>query len=398
MKIYSAVVVDQEGKKKTLVEESISSQLLEESLYNRGYYVLKILEGKSNNVSLSFSKLSKKFILDFTYNIYTLLEFGIDINEVFRILTGIYGKGMEAEFIGKLNSSLAKGEKLSAILKNYSSDLGDFYISMVSSGEASGKLADSFKLLFQYLKNNQKIREKIFSSSIYPIVLLILGFAALHLMLLFIIPNFGQIYTTMDFKPPLFIAIVLAVSHFMLNNLVLYMISLVSVIAAAIIFFKSKYSRILLDIIFTKFPIVSKINKLQLKIKTSFSLEILLKGGSSLEDSLIQLAEIETIPALKKEYTRSVDILKEGGNVKDAFACIKGFDSRDLNIIEISESISKTKEGFEKLRQDTEYQLENYLETVFKLFEPAIMILIAFIIFFLMYIVISPTLSMLEKL
>jgi type II secretory pathway component PulF len=134
------------------------------------------------------------------------------------------------------------------------------------------------------------------------------------------------------------------------------------------------------------------------KIKTSFSIEILLKGGSALEDALSQLCDIEENESLKKEYRKCLTILKEGGSVKNAFVHIKEFDSRDLNIIEISESISKTNEGFEKMRLDGEYALENYLETVFKLFEPVIMILIAILIFFFMYLVISPTLNMLNKL
>ena len=398
MKTYSAVVVDNEGKKRTLVEESISPQLLEDSLYTRGFYVLKIIEGGKQSFSLTPSGLSKKFILDFTYNVYTLLEFGIDINEVIRILSEIYVKGKEAEFVGKTYSYLKKGEKLSNAIKNYSKDFGSFYISMVSSGEASGKLSESFKLLFMYLKTNEKIKEKILVTSVYPAVLLFLGFAAIHLLLFFIIPNFGKIYQSLDFNPPVIISFVMGLSDFLLNNIIFYFMFLMASVLALVFYFRSPFSKPVKNFFSTRLPVISKINRLRTKIKTSFSIEILLKGGSSLEDSLMQLCDIETNDMLRKEYKKSLMILKEGGSVKDAFVNIKEFDRRDLNIVEISESISKTREGFEKLRQDAEYSLESYLEAVFKLFEPVIMILIAVIIFFLMYLVISPTLNMLEKL
>jgi len=161
MKKYSAIVFNEQGKKRRIVEEAISRHLFENSLHKRGYFIVEINDyDKGRNVQLFDNKISKKFIIDFTNNIYSLLDFGIDINEAVRISLEIYSTGKENKFISEINNKLKKGEKLSASLKSSGEDFDDFYITMVASGEASGKLNESFKLIYQYLKNNSKIKER----------------------------------------------------------------------------------------------------------------------------------------------------------------------------------------------------------------------------------------------
>ena len=89
--------------------------------------------------------------------------------------------------------------------------------------------------------------------------------------------------------------------------------------------------------------------------------------------------------------------MSHGGSINDAFKNIKSFNHRDINILGISDSISNSLAGFEKIRIDSENDLEIFLEKIFKMIEPAIMLVIGVFIFFVMYLVISPTLGMLEK-
>lgn len=399
MNTYTAEIINKDGKKLKITEEAISLNLFEDAMTERGYYIVKIKEGESDRlfIDLKDKKISRKFILDFTYNAHSLLDFGIDINEVFKILLTVYNKGIEKDFIEGIYSDLKKGESLSGSLKSYEKDFGDFYLTMIKAGEASGKLSDSFKLLYTYLNNIQKIKDKIVSASIYPGILLTMAFLALNLLFFFIIPNFGLIYKTMEFTPAAGIGIMIDFSSFLKEHVMLYVIFLAALIAGVTVLFKSKQGVTVKEKIFQKMPVFSKIYRLQMKIKISFSLEILLKGGASLEDGLAKLSEMEKSAGLKKDFLRALEGIKNGGSVKSAFSGLKVFDGRDLALIEISESISKTKEGFEKARTEAENTLDNYLDKIFKLIEPAMIILIGAFLFFIMYLVISPTLGMLEK-
>ncbi|MCK4797520.1 MAG: type II secretion system F family protein [Spirochaetes bacterium] len=399
MKLYSAKVVNFDGKKEVITEEAISKQLFEESLSNRGFYIINVQEANIKKNIFVSNSINKKFLFDFSYNVYSLLEFGIDINEVFRILSDIYTKGKEAEFIQDIVSYLKKGEKLSMAIKNSKGGevFDDFFITMVSSGEHSGNLTDAFRLIYTYLKNNQKIKDKLVSASIYPIVLMFITLFTVNLLFFFIVPTIQKLYKSMDFTSPLLINIMFGISDFLTNNFYVYIFFILSLIIGVFIFFRTKISKKFVRFIFHKIPVISKIKELQAKIKVSFSLEILLKGGSSLEDALLKMSEIEVDDFVKKDYLKSLSILKEGGSVRNSFSNLKIYNTRDLNIIDIADSISKSQEGLEKIHNDAEDVLESYLEKMFKLIEPVIMIFIGLLIFSIMYLIIPTILGMIDK-
>lgn len=399
MELFSAKVVDKFGKKSIITEQAISIPLFEESLSSRGYYIIEVKESIEKKNIFVAKNIKKKFVFELTYNIYSLLDFGLDINEVFRILSEIYKEGKEGEFIRNVISYLKKGETLSRAIKNSkgSEVFDDFFLTMVSSGEQSGKLKDSFRLIYSYLKTNQKIKDKLVSATIYPVILMVISFFVLNLLLFFILPIISQIYESMEVEPQLFIKVIFAVSDLVTKNVTAYIVGLIVLVAGLFILLKTKIFKRFLNFIKQKVPIISNVSKLNTKIKSSFSLEILLKGGYSLEEAILRLGELEENDIIRKEYLKGVGILKEGGGVRKSFESIKIFDSRDLNIIEISDSISKAPEGFEKIYNDAILSLESFLDKVFELLTPVIMLFIGVFIFLIMYIVLMPMLSTLDK-
>ena len=396
MKLFSARVVDTNGKKSVITEEAISIPLFEESLSSRGFFIIDVKEASIKKSFFITHGIKKNFIFDLTYNIFSLLDFGLDISEVFRILSDIYKEG---EFIRSVISYLKKGETLSKAIKSSKGGeiFDDFFLTMVTSGEQSGKLRDSFKLIYNYIKTNQKIKDKMISAIIYPIILIVLSFFVLNLLIFFLTPIINQIYSSTDIEPQVFVKVIFAISDFLIDHVMMYIITLITVIISLIIFFRTKTSKVFINYLNRKLPIISKVSKLNIKIRSSFSLEILLKGGYSMEEAILKLGELEKNDIIRREYIKGVNILKEGGGVRKSFENIKIFDSKDLNIIEISDSISKAPEGFEKIYNDAILSLESFLEKIFELLTPIIMILIGTFIFFILYLVLIPILSTLEK-
>jgi len=400
MKLFTARVVDGNGKKSVVTEESISIPLFKESLSNKGFFIIDVKEASIKKSLFINQGIKKKFVFDLTYNIFSLLDFGLDINEVFRILADIYKDGKEGDFIRSVISYLKKGENLSkAIKSSKGGEIFDaFFLTMVASGEQSGNLRDSFKLIYSYLKTSQKIKDKLISAIIYPIILIVISFFVLNLLIFFLTPIIKMIYSSTNIEPKLFIKVIFAISDFLVNHVMIYIISLFTIIFGLILFFRTKTSKIFLNYISQKIPIISKASKLNIKIRSSFSLEILLKGGLSLEEAILRLGDLEKNDMIRKEYIRGLNILKEGGGVRKSFESIKIFDSKDLNIIEISDSISRAPEGFEKIYNDAILSLETFLEKIFELLTPIIMIFIGAFIFFILYLVLIPILSTLEEL
>lgn len=397
MKKFCAKVTDKNGKILTFTEEAISRELFENSLSERGYYLINIFEENQKNKILIKRRLNKNFILDFVYNIYTLLDFGLEINEILKILSDISSDSFEKEFINEIISFIKKGGKLSTALKSskYADIFDNFFISMVSAGELTGNLNKAFNLLYMYQLNNKKIKDKLLSAIIYPILLIFMSFFVIHLLLLFIIPIIEKIYSSMNFTPSLFIKIIFKISNFITNNLIIYFVLILTITLFLIfLMYTNKINKVIKKILL-KLPVISKINNINTKIKLSFSLKIFLDAGYSLDESLAKITEENK--EIKKEITEALYKLKEGKSIKNAFSSIKIYEKKDLNIIEIADATSRTSSGFEKIYLDSKNLLDSYLERIFELLNPIIMIFIGFFIFFIMYLLISPTLSILEN-
>jgi type II secretory pathway component PulF len=124
---------------------------------------------------------------------------------------------------------------------------------------------------------------------------------------------------------------------------------------------------------------------------------ILLKGGITIEEALKKLEQIIHEPGLKNKISQAVIMLKQGISVQNAVDFIGIFNPKELSLITISESISNPIEGFIKIYQETESELEQYLEKLMKLIEPVVMLVIGLLIFVMMYMVISPTMGVVNK-
>ncbi|OHD14615.1 MAG: hypothetical protein A2086_15585 [Spirochaetes bacterium GWD1_27_9] len=399
MKSFVAKVVDKNGNQTKIIEKAISKEMFEDSVYSKGYFVVEVKEFDKKQSIFIKRSLSKNFLLDFSYNVYTLLDFGIDINEAVLILKNIYIKGEEANFTNDLANHLKKGEKLYISIKEARGGelFNDFLLSMIAAGEISGKLKDSFNLIYKYLKNSQKIKDKIISAILYPIILIVASFFSVNSLFLVVLPNFQKMYKSLDFIPPLLIQIMFALSNFIVENFIFYLFFIIFSIIGFFLLIRIEKSRKMIYHFLIKLPIISKIFYWTRKINISFNFLILSKGGFTLEDSFKKMIEIEKNKDMIDLLEDSLTILKNGGKITEAFTKLKIFDPKDLNIIQIAESISRSQDAFEKIYVDTETTFENYLEKLFKLIEPIMMIVIAFFIFLIMYLVISPTLSLIDK-
>ena len=74
MKLFSARVVDSNGKKSVITEEAISIPLFEESLSSKGFYIIDVRETSIKKSLFIIRGIKKKFVFDLTYNIFSLLD------------------------------------------------------------------------------------------------------------------------------------------------------------------------------------------------------------------------------------------------------------------------------------------------------------------------------------
>lgn len=111
------------------------------------------------------------------------------------------------------------GTGISDALEKHPSIFDDVYVNMVRAGEAAGILDDILKRLAMQQEKNATIRKKIKSAMTYPIVLIVITIVAFFGLMLFVIPQIGNIIKDLggpDAELPMLTQVMLSISDFVL--------------------------------------------------------------------------------------------------------------------------------------------------------------------------------------
>jgi len=156
-------------------------------------------------------------VMLFSRQMHTLLKAGVPI---LRALAGLQESATNAtlrQVIGDLRASLDAGRELSVAMRRHPAVFSSFYVSLVRVGEATGKLDEAFKRLFDYLDFEREVRERIKTALRYPTIVVLVVCVAIAIVNFAVIPAFAQIFAANKVPLPLLTRVLIAMSDFFLG-------------------------------------------------------------------------------------------------------------------------------------------------------------------------------------
>ena len=212
-------VENQKGKKFYGYLDAYSQAEVVSYLQNEGYRIIKIepqnsvLDMKIGGSKLSYSELA--FLLT---QLSTYLKAGIPLIESIRILEKQSTKPDKKRIYSNIIYELSKGESFSNALISQGSTFPPLLINMVKTAELTGDLPEILDDMRDYYESIDKTRKAAISSMIYPSILFIFAICVLVFILMYVIPNFVQLFEQQNAELPAITKIVLAVSSFLTSN------------------------------------------------------------------------------------------------------------------------------------------------------------------------------------
>jgi len=145
-----------------------------------------------------------------TQELATLLEAGMTLDRSLQILHDLSDHAQTARLLADLKSRVESGAAFSAALEAQGDHFPPLYVSMVKAGEAGGVLQPALHRLADYLERSAALRESIWSALLYPLILLVVSGLSVILLLMFVVPQFSQMFADMGQALPLPTRIVIA--------------------------------------------------------------------------------------------------------------------------------------------------------------------------------------------
>lgn len=374
---YKCVFYDEDNNRKVerlyfLSEEEIFDYV------NKNNLSLVSLE----NDKLSFlyeEKINYKDLRILCNEIGILLESGCEITKLFEIVKSNSNKKV-VKVLNLVSNNIQNGNSISESFQK-TNKFPKFFISMVKAGEISGNLDVVMSRLSEYYDNEYKLKSKIKSVMVYPVLLIILAIMASIFMLIEIIPNFQMIFENNGIEPPFITSLLIKLSLFIkINYVYLLVVNILLVIYLCYKINTSQKIRIYIEKIQLKIPILKNITKIIITTKFSRAFYILSKSGIEITEAIEISSQVIDNHILYNEMLICKNSIIRGNSIAKTFRAVQVFPSLFLDMIEIGESCGSLDKTLFSINKFYEQELDNKIEYSMKLIEPVIIAIVAIII------------------
>lgn len=238
------------------------------------------------NMKLGSSKLKTKELMIICRQLSSLLGAGITIIRALDMLYQQMESKNAKEVIGNVYESIQTGKSLSEAFREQEKSLPGIMIYMIAAGEESGRLDEVMTRLASHFEKEAKLKNKVGTAMVYPIILVCLTFAITMGLMIFIVPQFAKTLKSLGAPLPGITQVVMGMS----NNLITFWYIYVAVILAAVLIFRgyirSEKGGLAFDRFKLKMPIVGKAVKMTGAARFTRTMSTLLQSGINVLEAM----------------------------------------------------------------------------------------------------------------
>lgn len=292
-------------------------------LQRHGLYVTSLEESEGGPIyakKLEIARVSKKDLVVFSRQLSIMFRSKVPLIESLMTLAGQAGKSGLKDKILDISEKVEGGTSFSQALTTYPKLFDNFYINMIRSGEASGKLSDTLNYLADHLEEEYNFRSKIQGAMIYPIMIAVMMIAIVFLMSFYVLPQLTSMLEQTATELPMITKIVIAGTNFIRSWGGIAMI--VALAGAGVAFFKfskTKQGKDKVDKIILKIPVFGKFSKMIYTARFAENLSTLISGGLPIARALEISGAVVGNTVYQEAILKTSEDVKKGEKISDGF-------------------------------------------------------------------------------
>ena len=331
-----------------------------------------------------FNRISQKDVVLFSRQLSMMFDANVPLVESLETLGMQLKSPVFKEKILDITKTVEGGIALSNALAKHPDIFSPFYISMVRSGEASGKLTEVLRYLADQMEAQYEFMAKIRGAMIYPALVVAVSFFVIGLIIYFVMPNFAGIFSGSEYQYelPLFTKIVLAFSEFLRKWLILILIILIALLVSVFLYLRrTKEGQELLDKKALTLPILGNFLKMFYISRFSQNLATLVSGGLPIAQALRICSDIVNNVVYRDIILKTQEGVKKGKTISSILMTYPDyFPPVFTQMVATGEKAGQMEEGLNKIAIFFQKEVERALDTILSFIEPALIIFLAVIV------------------
>jgi len=364
-------------------------------LSDRGLIILSLGEGHkklSGDINLPFlNRIKVKDIVIFSRQLAVMASANVPIVQALKIIKDQTENIRMQKIVSEIGDEVDGGAKLSQSLAVYPNVFSDFFISMVKSGETSGKLDEVLNYLADQQENDYDMQSKIHGAMIYPsfiiFALVLVGFG----MSIFVLPKLTSILTDSGAELPFATKVLVSISGFMSSYWWVVLIAMVGmVVGIRFVIGRDGPLKTQWDFVKLKLPVFGKLFQRIYVVRITRSLSTLIVGGVPLTTALNITADVVGNYVYEQLIRSTVKEVEDGRSIATLFLESDSMPTMVSQMMKVGEQTGKLDQILDKLTDFYSRELENVVSNLTTLIEPLIMLVMGGAVGFVVIAIILP--------
>jgi type IV pilus assembly protein PilC len=408
MAFFNYRAVKKDGSTYNSEIEAVDRYAVYKIVKDRGEMVAEIEEVGSAHEINSFKKLSEKFEtvfshvgaqekINFAKNLGAMISAGLSLSRALAVQEKQIKNKKFKEIVENLNEEISRGKSLSEAMKIYPKVFSDLFVSMVRAGEESGGLSEALRIVALQMDNSNRLTKKIRGAMIYPSVIVSVIIVVAILMIVFVVPGITATFKDMKVALPFSTQVVIGVSDFAQNNILLVFIGLLGLVALGYFSGKTTVGKKVIDFAILRLPIISTMVKETNSARTARTMSSLISSGVSIGESLKITGEVVQNYYYKEIILKAAEAISRGEPMSHTFsAAEKLYPIFVGEMMNVGEETGKTADMLMGVATYYENEVEQKTKDMSTIIEPVLMVFIGAAVGFFAISMITPIYSLMD--
>ncbi|MEO8043946.1 MAG: type II secretion system F family protein [Spartobacteria bacterium] len=337
-------------------------------------------------------------LLIFTEQLGHLLKAGMTLDESLGVLEKRLKHPRVQQMTSALHQSLVDGRSFSQAMRDFPRIFPPLYLNMVGAGEASGALPDILERVVQHLMQEKSLRDRVQQALIYPAFLALAGSMLIIIFITFMVPQLTSFMSQTGGTLPLPTRILLGANQLITGYWWLFILLVIAAMVGFRAFVRGDEGRLTWDRFRLSIPGYGRIRRHQYYAQFSRTLGTLMENGIPLLKALDLVTEIASnkyIEAKLKDVRRSII---DGANLSSALAKEEIFPELFTDMMAVGEQTGHFARTMQTIADVYERELDRTVNIISALIPPVIIVLIAIVVGFVVYSILSAVFEMTHSL
>jgi type IV pilus assembly protein PilC len=402
---YSYKATNEAGEMVTGVREATDKFALLKDLKKDGQSIVTASEVQANwfsrlndGFTAMVSRVKSQDKIIFAKNMGAMIEAGLPMARALEVLQRQTKNKKFIKVIANLSEEIKKGKTLSESMSLYPKVFSALFVSMVHSGEESGSISSSLKIVGEQMEKTLILKNKIRGAMMYPAIIMIVMAGIGVLMMIYVVPTLLATFTELKVELPWSTKLIIAISDTFRYHGFLLLAVIILVVGGISFLSKQPKGKRLLNFLVLRIPIIGGLIKEINSARTARTLSSLLSSGV---DMLLAIEITEQV--LQNLYFKDVlvkakKVVQNGETISGVFLQNqKLFPSFVGEMMSVGEETGKLAPMLMEVAIYYENEVDQRTRDMSTIIEPFLMVIIGAGVGFFAIAMLSPTYSVLSN-